>query len=89
MIMTSSNNIRESHTRSIFKAITWRLIASATTFTLAYAIFSQTDCDDVLEKSTLVAGLELVLKLVIYYVHERAWQMVPRGAVRKWFGKRQ
>jgi uncharacterized membrane protein len=87
--MTTTTNLRESHTRSIFKAITWRLIATGTTFVLAYTIFSQTDCEGVLEKSTIVAGLELVLKLLFYYLHERAWQQVPRGAVRKWFGKEE
>lgn len=74
---------RESHLRSILKAITWRLIATLTTFLLAYLVFSNSDCEDVLEKSSIVAGLELVIKLVIYYLHERAWQMAPRGTVRK------
>ena len=68
---------------ALLKAISWRLIATGTTFTLAYTIFSQTDCEGVLEKSSLVAGLELVIKLVIYYLHERAWQMAPRGSVRR------
>ena len=76
---------KESRVRSLLKAISWRLIATGTTFTLAYTIFSQTDCEEVLAKSTLVAGLELVIKLVIYYLHERAWQMAPRGSVRRWF----
>jgi uncharacterized membrane protein len=74
---------KESHLRSILKAVTWRLIATSTTFILAYAIFSKTDCEDVLEKSSIVAGLELVIKLIIYYVHERMWQMAPRGSIRK------
>ncbi len=76
-------DLRESHLRSILKAVTWRLIATGTTFLLAYTIFSQTDCDDVFEKSSAVAGLELVLKLLLYYGHERAWQLVPRGTVRR------
>ena len=73
---------KESKLRSILKAITWRLIATGTTFTLAFFIFSGTGCEDVLQKSSIVAGLELVIKLAIYYLHERAWQMVPRGTVR-------
>ena len=50
----------------------------------AYFIFSGTGCDDVLQKSTIVAGLELVIKLVIYYLHEQAWQSMP-GTVRHIF----
>lgn len=74
---------KESKLRSIIKAVTWRLIATGTTFLLAFFVFSGTGCEEVLQKSTIVAGLELVIKLLIYYLHERAWQMVPRGTVRQ------
>ena len=80
---------KESRTRSILKAISWRLIASATTFTLAYLIFSNSECDDVLEKSSMVAIAESLIKLVIYYFHERAWQMAPRGSIRKIVGQEE
>jgi len=60
---------KESRLRSIFKAITWRLLATTTTFLLAYIVFSSTKSPDVLEKAGLVAGLELVIKLIIYYFH--------------------
>jgi uncharacterized membrane protein len=73
---------KESKLRSVLKAVTWRCIATGTTFTLAYTIFSGSGCEDALQKSTLVAGLELVIKLVIYYFHERAWQAIPRGTFR-------
>ncbi|MEM6380381.1 MAG: DUF2061 domain-containing protein [Bacteroidota bacterium] len=78
---------KESKLRSILKAITWRAIATGTTFTLAYTIFSGSGCEDALQKSSLVAGLELVIKLVIYYFHERIWQSIPRGTVRQAFSK--
>lgn len=74
---------KESKLRSILKAVTWRFIATMTTFLLALFIFR--DTPGALEKSTIVASLELVIKLVIYYLHERAWQQVPRGSIRKFF----
>ena len=80
---------KESRTRSILKAISWRFLATGTTFLLAYFIFSNSNCDDVLEKSSIVAGLEAAIKLVIYYLHERAWQMAPRGSVRKLFSSKK
>ncbi len=73
---------KESKLRSVLKAITWRVIATGTTFTLAYTIFSGSGCEDALQKSSLVAGLELVIKLVIYYFHERIWQSIPSGTIR-------
>ncbi|MEL6862973.1 MAG: DUF2061 domain-containing protein [Bacteroidota bacterium] len=81
--------MKESRLRSILKAITWRFLATGTTFTLAYLIFSQAECDDVLEKSTIVAALEAVIKIVIYYFHERAWQSAPRGSIRKIFSSKK
>jgi uncharacterized membrane protein len=80
---------RESRLRSILKAISWRFIATSTTFMLAYFIFSSAECEDVLEKSSIVAGLEVILKLIIYYLHERAWQMAPRGSIRKIFSPKK
>ncbi len=78
---------KESRLRSILKAISWRVIATLTTFTLAYTIFSGSGCEGALEKSSLVAALELVIKLFIYYFHERIWQTIPRGTIRKAFPK--
>ena len=65
---------KESRKVSILKAITWRIIATGTTFLLAYFIFSSSDCENVMEKSTIVAGLELIIKIILYYGHERIWQ---------------
>ena len=76
--------MKESKLRSIIKAISWRFIATSTTFLLAYLIFSNGQCEDALEKSSIVAGLELVIKLIIYYGHERLWQNIPRGTIRSW-----
>ncbi len=68
---------RESKLKSILKSISWRLIATSTTFILAYSIFSGSGCEGALEKSTLVAALEMSFKIVIYYFHERLWLRVP------------
>ena len=77
---------KESHLRSILKAVSWRVIATSTTFSLAYFVFSETGCEDVLKKSTIVAGLEMVIKIFIYYGHERLWQLAPEGSIRSFFG---
>ena len=58
---------KKSRIRHIAKTITWRIIASLTTFILAY-IFTQN-----ISKSLWLMGIEMVLKLLLYYYHERAW----------------
>lgn len=78
--MTTENPaLRESHLRSVFKGITWRIIATFVTFLAARLITGEFDT------AVKIAGIEAFVKLFIYYLHERAWQVVPRGSVRAWF----
>ena len=74
-----SSNPKESHIRSVFKTISWRIIATSTTIIIAYFIFG--DISDALK----VGGIEFFAKMIIYYVHERIWQIAPRGAIRSIF----
>ncbi len=79
--MSEKKEYRESRLRSILKTISWRIIATTTTFCLTLLVFH--DDKNAIEKSSIAAGLELVIKLGLYYLHERGWQMVPRGQIRK------
>ena len=60
-------NNKKSRIRHIAKTITWRLIASITTFSLVYLVTGD------IEKATGLMAVEIVIKLLLYYVHERAW----------------
>lgn len=80
---------KESRWRSILKALTYRLSATVITFLLALFVFQQANCDGVLERSTVVALLELGSKFIFYYLHERAWQAVPRGKIRSLFSRQK
>lgn len=73
---------KESHIRSILKTISWRIIATTTTVTIAYFIFGD------ITNALKVGGIEFFAKMVIYYLHERAWQAVPYGTIRKMLGKK-
>ena len=57
--------------RHIAKTITWRIIASVTTFLLALFFFK--DHPNAMENATGVAIAESILKMFLYYFHERAW----------------
>jgi len=58
---------KKSRFRHLAKTITWRLVASATTFSLVY-IFSI----DLTIAGTITI-VEFFLKMLLYYLHERAW----------------
>ncbi|MEQ9423483.1 MAG: DUF2061 domain-containing protein [Cyclobacteriaceae bacterium] len=66
-----------SRTRHIAKAVTWRIIASLTTFLLALFFFR--DDPSATEKATSVAIAESILKMLFYYLHERAWYKIDLG----------
>ena len=58
---------KASRRRHLAKTITWRIIASATTFTFVYVVFG-----DIKAASGIMVA-ESILKMVLYYFHERAW----------------
>ena len=63
----------ESATRSVFKAISWRVIATLTTALLVYAFTGRTDI------AVTVGLLEAVIKIALYYFHERFWNRLNVG----------
>ena len=69
--------MKESHTRSILKALTWRVIATTTIFIVSYATTGS------IEMALTIGGVDFFVKLALYYMHERAWQLAPRGSVRQ------
>jgi len=73
---------KDSPTRSLFKAISWRLIASGATFIITYIIFRQfteKSISEVLETATWITSIEMVAKLILYYLHERLWTNIVWG----------
>ena len=64
---------REKNIRSIAKGVSWRFIATGTTVVIVYVFFGRLDL-------AIVAGIiESVLKIALYWVHERIWQRVKWG----------
>lgn len=64
---------RESRLRSAYKALSWRLLATAATFSLVLIMTGK----PLLAVS--VGGLEAVAKLALYFLHERLWAHIPLG----------
>jgi hypothetical protein len=74
--------VKDSPGRSLAKAISWRIIASLTTFLITFIIFRRyTDktLDETLETSFWVLFFDVILKIIIYYFHERMWTNIVWG----------
>ncbi len=64
---------RETNTRSIIKGVSWRVVATSTTIAIVYFFFDRLDL-------AIAAGMiETVLKVGLYWAHERAWFKVNWG----------
>ena len=70
----ADGNIRgDGHTRSIAKALTWRLVGALDTFIISFFVTGH------ITVSLYISGAEFLTKTVLYYVHERVWQKTSLG----------
>ena len=53
--------------RHLMKAITWRVIASVTSFLIGWMVTGD------IHTGIAVGAFDVVIKFILYYMHERAW----------------
>jgi adenylylsulfate kinase len=64
---------RETHTRSVAKAVSWRVLGSLATALLVF-IFTRR-----FALSLAIGGVEFVSKIGLFWLHERLWDRVRYG----------
>ena len=64
---------REGHGRSFMKAVSWRTVGTIDTFIISFFITGKVSL------AGSIAAVEVVTKIMIYYLHERVWAAVPWG----------
>ncbi len=78
---------RETRLRSVIKAISWRCVGTLDTFCVSFVVLTFTGVTDgnrvqALQLSSGIAGVEVMTKIVLFYLHERAWMRVSLGRKR-------
>ena len=63
--------------RTLYKTISWRVIATIITFVVAGEILNTQD-----NTALYIAGIEVFTKSLLYYIHERLWLILPLGKLR-------
>lgn len=63
---------QSTRTRSMIKTLIWRVLATTDTFVLGWLVTGSPSA------AGGIAGLEVLTKMVLYYMHERAWSKVDR-----------
>ena len=66
----------ESNSRSIAKAISYRVLGSLSTALMVF-VFSGN-----IKASVGVGALDVVVKMALYYLHERLWNHITYGRQR-------
>ena len=67
---------KETNKRSLVKGVTWRVVATTTTMVIVYVFFGRLDL-------AIATGLlESVLKIGLFWLHEKAWFKVRWGKKR-------
>lgn len=64
---------REGHVRSLLKAVSWRTVGTIDTFVISFFVTGRVSL------AGSIAAVEVVTKIMIYYLHERVWAVVPWG----------
>ena len=64
------------HRRSVFKAVSWRIIATFTTTGIAWMV-----TDSIIFASE-IGILDCIIKLIFYYYHERMWNNISFGRIK-------
>lgn len=57
----------ETKSRSLLKTISWRILATLTTFLISWLVTGSAAL------GFAIANIEFWAKIVLYYIHERTW----------------
>jgi uncharacterized membrane protein len=63
----------ETKRRSIVKAITWRTLGTIDTIVIAYILTGE------IKTALSIGGIEVFTKMILYFFHERIWNMIKWG----------
>jgi uncharacterized membrane protein len=65
--------MNETTARSIIKALTYRFWQSLNTFIISLAVTGKIDM------AAAIVSIEVIVKIVIYFFHERIWTRIKWG----------
>lgn len=69
----SEDKASEKPLRSIVKSISWRTVGTIDTILISWIITGK------LTLAVSIGSVELVTKVVLYFLHERAWNQIKWG----------
>lgn len=68
--------MKEKHYRSVIKAVSWRTVGTIDTMIVSFFITGN------LIMAVSIGSVEVLTKMVLYYLHERAWDKTNFGRIK-------
>lgn len=68
--------MKESHLRSLIKAVSWRIFGTFVTMIISYLITHK------MSFAIYIGLVEFISKIACFYFHERIWGLIPFGLSR-------
>ena len=72
-VKKETSTSRESIKRSVLKAISWRIIGTLDTISIAWILTAEVFV------AVSIGSIELVTKMILYFFHDRAWSRLNWG----------
>ena len=63
----------EKPLRSILKTVSWRIVGTVDTIIISWVLTGE------IETALAIGSVELVTKMILYFGHERLWNMISFG----------
>jgi uncharacterized membrane protein len=63
----------EKPLRSILKTVSWRIVGTVDTILISWVLTGE------IETALAIGSVELVTKMILYFGHERLWNMISFG----------
>ena len=68
---------KDSNAKSLLKSISWRIVGTIDTIVISYFVTGQ------LVMAVSIGSVEVVSKILLYYLHERVWENVTKGKINE------
>ena len=67
----------DNHSRSIVKAVSWRITGTIDTIVVSYLVTGK------IAVAISIGAVEVFTKIGLYYLHERVWNRISYGRPKK------
>lgn len=68
--------MKEKHYRSVIKAVSWRTVGTIDTIIVSFFITGN------FVMAVSIGSIEVITKMFLYYLHERAWDRTNFGRIK-------